>query len=283
MDEHVTLYAWVREGASIHLAQVSRVDSRPGQPGQEVVTIELRIQQTLWGDPGESVRVAELVQPTSETARLKFPDPIWGRVDLQKKPSVLLVTKERDRLIQPLYVEEIQSSESPVLAAVKEVLASERMKLAANDRMARYLRWLQEGHPVQTLFGAEALAKDYDLTEVDKTGQVAKAFAQVFSANPDTFVRISVGTWMWERIFKKTNAQGEVAILNATVRGLEGPDEDVQRFSLGQLLGVDSSKLRQTGILKNAAAASYLQRAAQTSTVVSDRARIQLLLEAIAK
>ncbi|MFO1350302.1 MAG: hypothetical protein U1F68_06325 [Gammaproteobacteria bacterium] len=283
MNEHMTLYSWVREGAAIHLAQVLRSESLPAAPGQEAVTIQMQIQQTLWGVPGDPVRVAQIVQPSSETARLKFPDPLWGRVDLRRRPAILLVTKEPDRLTDPLYVEEIRSAQDPVLAALNEVLVVERMKLAGSQRIPRYLRWLQEGQSVQALFGAEALAKDEDLKEVDKTGQVAQAFAQVFSANSDVYVRLSVGAWMWEEIFTKTNAHGEVAILNATIRGLDGSDEDIRRFSFDRLLAVDAAKLRQPGVARNAAAANVLRRAAQDSPVPSDRAQIKHLLEAIAE
>lgn len=281
MNEHIPVYSWARGGASIHLAQISRSDVQSAGSGQETVAIQMQIQQTLWGAPGERIRVAQLHQPASETSRLKFPDPIWGRVDLQRRPTILLVTQESDHASGPLYVEEIRSAQDPVLLGLREVLSSEGAKLTTGQRTTTYLRWLREHHPPQTLFAAEALAKDDDLKGLDKTGQVAQAFAHVFATCSDVYLRLSVGTWMWEEILQKTNAHGEVAILNASIQGLEDMNPDIVRFSLDQLTTVDPKKLEQPGIVKSTLAVKFLREELQRTVDPDDRVQLQRLINAM--
>ena len=114
MNEFIPLYEWVRGERSIHVAQITTAQRQTAPPeqksisdendeeeeeeeeeaeettstdGKETVLVELIIRQTRWGTPGEPTRRATVVRPASETARLKFPDPVWGRVDLE--PGIL--------------------------------------------------------------------------------------------------------------------------------------------------------------------------------------------------
>jgi len=283
MNEHVLLFKWVRSEASINIARILKIKREIGPPGQETLKVEVKLEQTLWGETGEPVRICSLNQHLSETTRLKFPDPIWGRVNLQEGAYLLFVTSEPAQIVrEPVYVEQYYDSHDPIISEINLVLEAEKIEQNADQRITRYVQWLNASHPVPLLFAGEALASDQDLLPVDETGQVANAFANGFSTQSDLFVRITLGTWMWEDIFSRTNNKGEVAIINATILGVDDPSEDVRRFSLERLITIeDADKLLQPGILKDNKAVPYLMDELKRETSSDSRNRIEDLIKAL--
>src|SRR5262249_33055177 len=157
----------------------------------------IAIDEALFGAKGAPVRRYELELPASRVARLKFPDPVWGRVTLEKGAHVLLVTSDSSEAPKPpRYVDQIRDMHDPVLDAIRATLAAEATTVEPKDRRARYLQWLASGTMIQKAFAVDALAKDEDLPEVDPKGDVAAAVAASFAHDPSVYVRISVGERM---------------------------------------------------------------------------------------
>lgn len=282
MNEQIQLYPWTRSGASIYLARIAQMNVRPGPPGQEIISLRIQIEETLWGQPGAVSRQSALTRPASETARLKFPDPVWGRVDLREGALILLVTRELlETLADPLYVDQVGDPKDPVLLAIRAILSQAQALHDGQQRLDAYLRWLAQGSTVAKLFGAEALAKDKDLPDVDREGRVAAAFSDAFAAERDLFVRLSLGEWMWDHIYSRTSATGQVSIINATIKGVGDASEDIRRFSLDRLTTVASVKLEQPTVIKSPEAIRRLQERLNQETDPEARNQIEKVIAAL--
>lgn len=282
MNQHITPYSWIRSGAAVYLARLGKVRVAPGDPGQQITTLELRIEETLWGPRGDEVRKAVIVEPASATARMKFPDPTWGRVTPQEGALLLVVTAELgEEVRKPLYVEAIPGQQDPVLASLRDVLDAEGGNRDSAVRRSRYLGWLRSGSPIPKLFGAEALARDEDLPEIDPKGDVATAFAKGFDTANDLFVRMSLGEWMWSGIYPRTNEAGKVAILDASLRGAADPSEDVRRLCLDKLAEVGPRDLELPGLIKVPAAVPFVEERLAEETAPASRARLQKVLKIV--
>lgn len=282
MNEQIQLYSWTRDGASIYLARIAQMNVRPGPPGQEIISLRIHIEETLWGQPGAMSRRSELTRSASETTRLKFPDPVWGRVELQEGALILLVTHEIvETLADPLYVEQANDPNDPVLLATRAVLKQVKVPRDEPQSVDAYLGWLTQGSTVAKLFGAEALAKDPDLPSVDREGRVAAAFSNAFLAERDLFVRLSVGAWMWDHIFARTNPAGQVLIINASIKAAEEDLEDIRRFALDRLTTVASVHLEQPAITKSPEATRRLQERFDQETDPEARKQIKKVIDAL--
>lgn len=282
MNEKVQLYSLVRSGASIYLARVEKIDVRTDLPGQQSLSLQMRIEETLWGKPGEPIRHSEFRQPESESARFKYPHPIWRHVTMREGVRVFLVTHELSEApADPLYVQEVAEADGPVLLAVRAVLGEEQAEQDEKQRFTRYLQYLTVGPTVQKLFGAEALANDTELSEVDREGKVASAMAARLISDAETFVRLSVGALMWERIYPRTNGAGKEAILNAMVKGVEDPSEDISRFSIDHLMMSNPADFVQAGVKGSSEAVRLLQEQVALETMSDVRARTQKLIDAL--
>lgn len=282
MNEQIQLYPWTRNGASIYLARIAQMNIRPGPPGQEIVSLRIQIEETLWGQPGAVSRQSSLTRPASETARLKFPDPVWGRVDLREGALILLVTHELSETpADPLYVDQVSDPKDQVLLTIRATLREAQALHDGRQRLDAYLRWLAQGSIVPKLFGAEALAKDQDLPDVDREGRIAAAFSDAFIVERDLFVRLSLGTWMWDYIYSRTNPAGQVLIINATIKGAEDASEDIRRFALDRLTTVASVKLEQPTVTKSPEAVRRLQERLNQETDPEARNQIQKVIDAL--
>jgi hypothetical protein len=164
----IDLYDWIRTDLSIHLAKVSAVEVEPIDGGKERVTVTLDIAARLWGPPGEPVRRSSFVRPQSRTARLKFPDPVWGRVsEVARGMSVILVTPQLDgHLREVTYIDAVEGPNDPVVAAIRSVADVEKGE-PPEERIAHYVRWLEDGPGLHRRFAAEAVSKDADLPRDD--------------------------------------------------------------------------------------------------------------------
>ncbi len=279
MNDHISLYQFLRSGASIYIALLEEMDIRPGPPGQQIVSLLLQVEETLWGMQGRHVFSIKFSQPESEIARLKFPDPIWGQISPRKGMRLLLVARVPSAgPIDPIYVEEISNADDPVLMAVRSVLDEETEKQDGPTLIKRYLSYLTSGQTVKVLFGAEALARDEDLPHVDETGIIAKSMAGIFAGDLDLYVRLSVGGWMWDRIFPRTNALGKASIINAAVEGARDPSEDSRRLSLDHLVMVAPEELSLAKLEKSPGVAELLKERLQQETSPEVREHISKLM-----
>lgn len=282
MNEHIELYSWVKAKDSILLARIVEVQIQSSAPGKEKVRLRLKIEETLWGATGEPVRECEFLRSVDEIIRLKFPDPVWGRVTVQQGTLVLLVTLEQSKSISnPVYVEDVRRHDDTVLASLRKVLQVEKTIAGKDERVRRYLSWLAEGSTVPKLFGAQALAQDPDLGEVRQRGEVVGALTNTFVSAPDLFVRMSVLTWLWENVYPTTTGTNRVAILNALIKGLSDRYEIIREFSFYNLVNLAPADLRQGGVVKNPEAVSFLEAALVEETSPDARAQIQRLIEAL--
>jgi hypothetical protein len=290
MDEHIQLYSFVRSGASIYLARVDKMVIQAGLPGQRRVSLQLRIEETLWGQPGAPIRHFSLTQPESEIVRRKFLHySVWGLINLREGILLLLVTDELSEApAEPLYVEEIVDPDDPVLSVVRAALDQfravsdqEQTEPDGNARITHYLHGLTDVPTVPKLFGAEALAEGIELAGGDRQGQVAKAIATIFASGESVYVRWSMGAWMWDKVYPRTTTTGKVAIINATIMGVEDASEDIRRFSLDHLMMADPVDLRQAGVTKSSTASRLLQKQRQLESSPDARNQIQRVIDAL--
>jgi hypothetical protein len=282
MDDTIQLYSFVRSRASIYIASIEEVTIQPDSSGRQTVALRLHVEQTLWGDVGGPILRSEFTQPGDDSARLKFPNPIWGRVNPRQGARVFLVTRELGETpADPLYVDEVIDPNDVVLSAISNILSQEKLEPELSARKARYLAYLTEGKTVKRLFGAEALAKDRDLPEIDPTGEVAVAMAAVFVSNETIYVRLSVGTWMWENIYPRTNPAGKAAVINATIKGMEDASEDGRRFSENYLASIDPADLKQPGVVAGSETMRLLQERLSLETAAEIRDHLQEMIDAL--
>lgn len=285
MDQQIPLYSLINNGASVYLARIEQVNiqAAPDSPGQQKVSLQLRIIETLWGQKGASVRTSEFNRPEDEAARLKFPDPVWGRVNVREGALILLLTSEHpDSTHSPHYVDEIRDPNDPVLRSVRLVLNEEKNQLPAPERLTTYLAWLShEGPIVQRLFAAEALAKKETLSDPTAAVRAAPVFARVFLSSDDLFLRLNVGTWMWENIYPRTDLSGRRAIVMALLEGAASSQPDIERFSLDSLTTANPSGLREVSVPGNSAAFSRLQNRLEEETSADARAHIKMVIDAL--
>ena len=248
MNPHVELYQFIHEGDGIGVARISEVQiKRSTRDGQERVSLDLRIEESLWDGHNQSAYSYFFDRPAYAMARLKFPDPVWGRVDLRPGAEVLLVTPSLGRMQNPVYVEGIPAPDDPVFRSIREVLVSERAKQSDADRFDCRLRWLASGDVVQKLFAGEILAKEGQTG--DRMSRVILAFARAFSEEQDPYTKISLGTWLWQNIYPQTVSEdGRIAIVNATIGSASSESPDVRTFVIDRVSDVDPRLLGKPAV-----------------------------------
>jgi hypothetical protein len=263
MNPHIQLYQFTHDGDGIDVARVSEVQvKRSPRDGQERVSLDLRIEESLWEGRKRSACSYFFDRPANEIARLKFPDPVWGRVDLRSGAEVLLVTQPapppEGGTENPVYVEGIPAPDDPVLRSIRQVLIAERARQSDADRFNRRLRWLASGDVVQKLFAGEILAKERHAG--DQTSRLILAFARAFSEEQDPYTKISLGTWLWQDIYPQTISEdGRIAIVNATIGAVSSESPNVRRFVIDRLSEVDPALLGKPAIQPSPEVISLLE------------------------
>ncbi|EHR70866.1 hypothetical protein BurJ1DRAFT_2024 [Burkholderiales bacterium JOSHI_001] len=274
MNPHIPVYSWLRADGSLCLARVTGSSHSPVPSGLLRTQVQMTVGRLLWGHASEPHPSFSFDEPSDRMARLKAPDPIWGAIALDNRPSVLLVLRAPQSPGDRLWAVHETSADDPTLRSLLQLLSVERAHAGQpRERVEQYLRWLDPGlHPVFQLFAAQALASDGDLQEVDRHGAVAARLASLFRSSAEVYVRIASASWMWGPLWSKTTSTGRTAIADSAVDGLLDADTDVASFSLDRLLALqDLSVIRQ----RSAAAASALRRLA------SDRAHEDKRIEAL--
>jgi hypothetical protein len=284
MNPTLRVYPWIRDKEALYLTRIESVEVSPAQqPGQESVTFELAVQRTLWGEPGSARRRAQFQRPVSRTSQLKFPDPVWGRVNAQVGSLVFLVTPDVvQEVARVTYADSVSGPDDPALLSVGRIAAFEKSQPARADRGQNYLEWLHGGDTTLQLFAGEALAKDDPAAWTPaQADEVARAFANGFASKSEPYVRVSLGEWM-TLVMSRLTPNGEITVLNALVLGAEDANENVRRFAVDWLvLHGDPAKLAKPGIRKSRKAAGQLSAAQASDVPPGERPRVERLIHAL--
>lgn len=281
MNRYFPLYTWLREGASIYLGSIDRETVEASRPGMERREVTVRVSRALVGPIPQADLRFSVEQPLAREARLKFRHPVWGGVDLDARPPLLLVThRAGDDALDPWHVEPAPPGD-PSIAAIEEVVRAEaHPEPRARDRLARYLTWLAPSrHPALRLFAAEAVAREAPLLAADSDGtdqkiRIAAALARVVTDDRDPYVRLAVATWMWGPLWPGVGQQAREAITASAISGIHDADEDVRRFSIAQLLTAGSAAY----VTQPDRSAAQALRARLQEVGESERERVEALI-----
>src|SRR5215475_2364273 len=142
MNPHIPLYQFIRAMHPMTLARITQVrtSSNSGQ-SREVLNVDVQVTETLWGEHQPARRSYVYERPASWAAQVKFPDPVWGQVDVREGLEILIVsgTGSPTAPADPLYVDQIENPDDPVLKSIKGVLAAEGSPNAGADHFRRRL------------------------------------------------------------------------------------------------------------------------------------------------
>jgi hypothetical protein len=284
MNPHIQLYQFLRDGDRIAITRISVVEIKPGpRDGQESVRLDLRVEENLVDAGSQSNYSFVFDRPAYENARLKFPDPVWGRVDLRSGAEVLLVTPPgpASAATQNLvYAEGIPNPADPVLRSIREVLSAERSRQSDVDRFDRRLGWLASGDIVQKLFAGETLAKDRN--SGDQTSRLIPAFARAFAGEQDPYTKISLGSWLWHDIYPRAaNEDDCIAIVNATIGAASSESLNVRHFAIDRLSEVDPGLLGKPRIQASLEVITQLEDRRRTESDARVQDSLGRIIEAL--
>jgi hypothetical protein len=146
----------------------------------------------------------------------------------------------------PVYVDPIVDPEDPVLKSIRSVLEAER---TINDRGALFQKRLAQlgGGTVEKLFAAEALASEGPFGPKEEA-QIGEALPRAFDQEKDDYVKISLGSWLWDLVYPRTEGPGRVNTLNATIQAARSLSDSVRTFALDRLAEADPIRLREPGV-----------------------------------
>ena len=284
MNAYLPLYGFTHAGDWMGIARLTQVQTHPGpRDGQESVTIDLITEENLWGDRAPASRTYGLERPVSRASQLKFPDPIWGRVDLRPGSTVLLVTPPASakQAADPAYVDEVPKLDDPILRSIKDLLQAERGEQTDANRFARRLRWLTTGDSVQKLFAGEALAKNGVPHQAEAEHQLGLAFANAFAQEQDVYVKISLGTWLWDHIFARSDQASRINIINVTIQAASSTSGNVRMLALDRLSETDPELLRKPGVNSSREVVQLLEERRQLETDTNVRDNLDRIITAL--
>jgi hypothetical protein len=242
--------------------------------------MDLHVEETLWGVPGPEFRTAQLERPANRVSRLKFPDPIWGRVDIRDGARILLVTPPgAGRDDKPLYVDEISSPGDPVLLSIRDVLAAESRPHTAIDRFRRLLTWMN-AEPIHRLYAGEALATVQALS-AEETAQAVTALAEAFIREQDEFIKVSFGTWLWDGLFPRATEASRIVILNATIQTAASQSSGARRLALDRLSQTSAELLRNPAVKPGHEAVRLLEERRDAETDAAERESLAQIIAAL--
>ncbi|MCP4130461.1 MAG: hypothetical protein GY754_05720 [bacterium] len=286
MNTDIPLYSWIRSGTSIYRGQITGFETAPASSRKEEVLLDIKIEDVLFEkEPGKQKDKIQykFLRPADEYARLKFPDPLWGRVMIEKGNFVFLVNPgEFNEESDPLYISDIKGLKDPFSESIRIVLDTEKKNLKPDRRMNVYLEWIEGDNTIQKLFAAEALAKDSDFANIDDIDKIAVKFSGSFMAEKDTYTGISIGTWMWNNIYSRAGEKGKINIINATINRIGDRDEDIKQFSLDQIISnVKPEIIQNPGVIKNDKAIGYLKERLELEEAIEVREQVQAIIDAM--
>ena len=237
MNTDIPLYQMIRAGDTISIGRIAAVKTEPGnRPGVEMLHIDVQLEETLYGKSTASRHTYSVELPASEVARLKFPDPVWGRVEIAQGVQILVVTPPANgHDVNPVYVDQINDPADPVLRQVRNLCRhAADSQPPAEASILRELQWLGSGQRLEKLFAGESLAKEGAQVR-ELRGRVIAAYAKAFAAEPDPYIKINLGTWLWEDIFPLADESDQARILNATIPATASKQANVRDFAMDRL------------------------------------------------
>jgi hypothetical protein len=281
MNTRIGLYQLIHDGDQISIVRVSRLLTASGsQPGMEMVTIEIDLAEKLWGNTDPKLRSYTFERPDNRIAQLKFRDSVWSRIDLREGINLLLVTDPREP--DPVYVDQIDNANDPVLKSIKAVLTAEGSSNAASDQFGRRLHWLTDGTNIEKLFAGEALAREGADASQQKA-QLVLSFSQVFAKETDEYVKVSLGTWLWDYIYKPADETGRIHILNATIATASVASELVRGFALDHLAEADPRLLRNPAVHPTSELRRLFEKRKEQERDSDERRKLDEIIRAIAR
>lgn len=279
MDPYPRLYAFVQDGLTIGPARILRVNLRPGPGQQEIVEVELQVLEAWWGPrpPTEPMRYL-FRRPRSELSQLKFPDPRWGRVTLEAGRQLLLAY--RIGAPEPEHVDPLDPAGAPQADAIRALLAAERPRLGADARFALRLQQLQ-GRVIEKLYAGEALAHHRGPFTPAQQSQLGEVFARAYADERDAYVKASLGTWLWDALYRKLDRGGRSQVLNATLASAAGPAGLTRTQALDRLARAEPAQLREPEVKPLPAAAALLQERLGLETDAGAKRQLEEVIAAL--
>jgi hypothetical protein len=249
MDPYIHLYQFTRAGNPMSLATISHVRIRPGPgPAEETVEVAVDITETLWREPPLKPPNYAFQRPSSLAGQTKFSDPVWGRVRLQQGAKIMIIfansgTSSNSSVV---YVDQIADAGDPILDSIRSILDSER---SLKDRNARFDKLFARLHGgiVEKLYAGEALAKDSHFRPEEEV-RIGEALPRAFAEEKDEYVKISLGSWLWDLVYPRAGVAGRVNTLKATIQAAGSASENVRTFALDRLAQAEPTGLREAGV-----------------------------------
>jgi len=281
MNTRIGLYQLIQDGDQINIVRLNRLHTASGsQPGMAMVTIDVGLVEKLWGNSDPNLRSYTFELPDNRVAQFKFRDSVWSRIDLREGINLLLVTNPREP--DPVYVDQIDNEDDPVLQSIKTVLTAESSSNAASDEFARRLQWLTNGTNIEKLFAGEALAREgADLSP--QKAPLLLSFSEVFAKETDEYVKVSLGTWLWDYIYKPADETGKIHIVNATIATASVPSELVRGFALDHLAETDPELLRNPAVHPTSELRRLFEKRKEQERDSDERRKLDEILRAIAR
>lgn len=286
MNPHIPLYQFIRAMHPITQARITqvRISSDSGQ-SREVLNIDVDITHTLWGERQPAHRSYVYERPSSFAAQVKFRDPVWGQVDIREGLEILIVSGigSPSAPAGPVYVDQIENPDDPVLKSIKDILAAEGSPNAGADHFGRRLRWLTNGTNVEKLFAGEALAREGTNLSQQQEEQLVRSFSDVYARETDEYVKVSLGAWLWDHIYERADEAGRIQILNATIAATSVPSVLVSGFALDHVLEADPRLLRNPGVHPTAELHRLLDKRKEQETDPEERRKLDTITRSIAR
>lgn len=280
MDPYPPLYAFVQQGLSVALVRIERVQHRPGPGSEEIVELALQVVEPWWRPPSDGGPFHYTYrQPAARNAQLKFPHPVWGRVE----PAVgtLLLLAWRPGAREPVYVDTVDDPSAAAPAAARALLAGERQGGSADSRVPRRLAQLR-GIALEKLYAGEALAHHRGAFSAAQQAQVADAMTRAYAEEREPYVKISLGTWLWEPLYRKFSRTGRTQVLNAMLATAAAePDGQVRTQALDRLALAEPAQLRERDIVVPPQALAPLAQRLAAETDAGSRRHIEEVLAAL--
>lgn len=246
MDPYIQLYQFTRDGNPISLARVIQVRVSPGPgPNQETVEVGVEITETLWRESGATRQAYQFQRPASSA---KFTHPVWGRVNLEAGTKFLMVLPAgaESSTSAPVYADQFDDPNDPVLKSIRAVIETQRKVTDRGELFKKRLAQLRGG-PVEKLFAGEALASEGPFRPEEET-QIAEAFPRAFSEEKDAYIKISLGSWLWDLVYPKAGHVGRANTLNATIQAIGSTTEQIRIFALDRLAEANPKELREAAV-----------------------------------
>jgi hypothetical protein len=273
MNTNIPIYQFIHDGFSVSGGRIAHMEIKPGpDAGRQTVILHVETIETLWGSPDPKPSYS-FDRSEYELARLKFPDPIWGRVNVRDGAVMVLIAKPGQN---PTYVEEVHDLNDTGFRQLRDLLHVERE--AQTSQQDRYLGWLARDNQLEKLYAGEALARNKEL----QTGSaVIEAYAHAFASEQDVYTKMSLGTWMWDYIFERASARDRVQIVNVTIEALQSTAPSIRDLALDRISEVDPAVLREPTLRPSAEAVRLLEERRQDETDSGVRHHLEEIIAAL--